>query len=463
MASRRARRAAAVGRAFAARLTCVLALSGCGEEPRPGASAATDAGAVDAAADSGPADTALDSPFTGFDPALCAPAGPESPAPGFRRDHALLSSGAWVRDKGFYLSVLLGQISAVRDALEADTEVAALSVAADASLRSAPGCAPAPECALPAVTLTPETVSAVEVRLSALAASSPAVRALVAEHLRPSGRFAHLEVADDGAFLGAAWRWEAEAIASGVAARVAHLDAASLDALVTEAASALPAPVVPHEAPLHALLGALAADGRDEAARYEPLAAGENAAAIAALATADVTRFPFAAVVVLGKGPSQEGIALDPGGAARCDLAAERWAAGLAPVILVSGGHVHPDRTPYAEAIEMKRYLREAHGVPESAVLVDPHARHTTTNLRNATRILLRAGAPPDHPLLVTTDFGQSLYVQAASETAIFGKRCLEELGYRPYRSLVRLGETDTCMAMTAASLGGDGRDPLDP
>ncbi|MCC6216431.1 MAG: YdcF family protein [Polyangiaceae bacterium] len=446
---------------LAVALACAAPLLGCGEESGAGgAGAPVDSGG---AGDSAPADAPADAPFAAFDPALCAPAGPESPAPGLVVDYAPLGRGDWILEKGYYLSVLLAEVPGVREALAADPTLAALSVAADSALRAAPGCTPAPRCALSAITLTPDTIAAVEARLPALVASSAAVAGLVAEHLRPSGRFAHLEVGDPGAFLAAAWRWEAEAVASGVAGRVAPLEAAAVGALVGSTAAALPGPVAPHQPALHALLAALSADGRDEAARYEPLAEGENAAALAALATIDFAEFPFSAIVVLGKGPNEEGVALDPAGATRCDLAAARYAAGLAPVVLVSGGHVHPDRTPYAEAIEMKRYLREAHGVPEAAVLVDPHARHTTTNLRNATRVLLRAGAPPDQPLLVTTDFGQSLYVQAASETAIFGKRCLEELGYLPYRALVRLGETDTCMTMTARSLSEDGRDPLDP
>ena len=71
---------------------------------------------------------------------------------------------------------------------------------------------------------------------------------------------------------------------------------------------------------------------------------------------------------------------------------------------------MHPDKTPDAEAIEMKKYLMEAHSIPEAAILVDPHARHTTTNLRNAARMMLRSGAPPEKPLLVASDLIQSVY-----------------------------------------------------
>ena len=43
-----------------------------------------------------------------------------------------------------------------------------------------------------------------------------------------------------------------------------------------------------------------------------------------------------------------------------------------APFILVSGGNVHPNLTPYNEALEMKMALMREFGVPENAILVDP-------------------------------------------------------------------------------------------
>ena len=59
----------------------------------------------------------------------------------------------------------------------------------------------------------------------------------------------------------------------------------------------------------------------------------------------------------------------------------EVYANGKAPLILVSGGYVHPNQTPYCEAIEMKESLVRDFGIPSDAILIDPHARHTTTNL----------------------------------------------------------------------------------
>jgi hypothetical protein len=211
------------------------------------------------------------------------------------------------------------------------------------------------------------------------------------------------------------------------------------------------------------VLGGLEADGRDEAARYEPLADGENAAALARIRCIDFSKYPFAAIVVPGQGPTDFDHPLDPTGQIRADQAAARLAAGLAPLIALSGGHVHPDRTPYSEAIEMKQYLIATYAIPEAAILVDPHARHTTTNLRNVARLLYRYGVPVDRPSLVTTDEFQTAYIAAAGANQVFGKRCLDELGYFPYRGLSKLDLLDDCWVPSVDSLYADARDLLDP
>src|SRR5581483_6635471 len=120
---------------------------------------------------------------------------------------------------------------------------------------------------------------------------------------------------------------------------------------------------------------------------------------------------------------------LSPYSKLRVELAARRYRDGKAPFILVSGGFVHPSQTPYAEAIEMKRELIEKYSVPEAAILIDPHARHTTTNIRNAARIMYRYGMPFDKTALITTDPSQS----ASIESPDFEKRCIKEMGYVPH------------------------------
>ncbi len=77
-------------------------------------------------------------------------------------------------------------------------------------------------------------------------------------------------------------------------------------------------------------------------------------------------------------------------------MAVKRYRQGLAPLLLVSGGAVHPKRTPYNEALEMKKELMNVYGIPARAIIVEPHARHTTTNFRNAARLVYRYGIPAD-------------------------------------------------------------------
>jgi hypothetical protein len=211
---------------------------------------------------------------------------------------------------------------------------------------------------------------------------------------------------------------------------------------------------------------ALLADDRNEAVRYEPLAAGTNAPALAAVATTDFNAFPFSAIIVPGIGPSDLTAEITQASKDHCDMAAARFKAGVAPFILTSGGHVNPDRTPYSEAVEMKKYLMNTHGVPPAAILIDPYARHTTTNIRNASRILFRGGFPVDKPVLVTTNIGQSVGIQGPG----FVSRNLEELGYVPYTDMHGFekvppgrGSTDSCFRMTVDVLRPDPRDALDP
>lgn len=146
-------------------------------------------------------------------------------------------------------------------------------------------------------------------------------------------------------------------------------------------------------------------------------------------------------------------------GKLRLQLAARRFQERKAPLILVSGGCVHPADTPYAEAIEMKKSLIADFGIAASSILVDPYARHTTTNLRNAAREIYRYGIPFDKPALITTDQDQS----AAIESPRFATRCLQELGFAPGRFGPRISRFDLEFLPAVVSLYADAMDPLDP
>lgn len=198
---------------------------------------------------------------------------------------------------------------------------------------------------------------------------------------------------------------------------------------------------------------------QDEAIAFEPLDSRYNAAARAYAATIDWSARPFTAIVVLGNGPEIEGEALSPRGKLRVKLAAARFASGSAPLIIVSGGAVHPRGTRFSEAVEMRRALIERYGVPERNIVVEPYARYTSTNLRNATRLLRSFGAPLNRELVVLTDPDHSEYV--ASQR--FHDRSVSELGYFPGKIGRRLSAAEVTLTPTIASLRVDPLDPLDP
>lgn len=198
---------------------------------------------------------------------------------------------------------------------------------------------------------------------------------------------------------------------------------------------------------------------RDEAGRLEPLERGVNAAVRHRIPSIEWKKFPYSVIVVPGYGPEKPGWALAPEGKLRLELAVRRYRQGKAPLILVSGGYVHPNQTHYCEAVEMKKSLVADFGVPADAIIVEPQARHTTTNLRNAARLIYRYGIPFDRTVLITTDSYQSSYI----ESEAFTKRCADELHYQPGKILRRSSEFDLDFTPAIDSLQIDPMDPLDP
>jgi len=304
----------------------------------------------------------------------------------------------------------------------------------------------------------PQAIEAAATIVAMFTAS--AERAAFVRALRASGACALLDLGSSDEAFATACVAEALLQTSGAfEARVAgELGASALDAVVD--AVALTASTAKLWGPARDVaLGGLVAAERDGAARYEPLTAGENAAALARVASVDFTAFRFVAIVVPGQGPDDAVTALNPAGRLRADAAADRYEAGVAPFLLLTGGHVHPDRTTFAEAIEMKRHLIDVRGVPENAILVDPYARHTTTNLRNATRLLVRGGFPTDRPVLVTSDRIQTAYIRSS----VLAQRCVDELGFPPFTEMQTVSNQDSCFLFELRSFHVDARDPLDP
>jgi hypothetical protein len=209
---------------------------------------------------------------------------------------------------------------------------------------------------------------------------------------------------------------------------------------------------------LRTALSVLKINGRDEATRYEPLNVGLNQQPVLKVKATRFPDYPYSVILIPGSGPDKPGEALNAKGAKRCEDGVLRYRKGLAPFIVVSGGHVHPFRTPYCEAVEMEKYMVEKLGVPADVILIEPHARHTTTNLRNTSRMIYRFGLPSDKPVLIVTDSSQSTYIVEQMD-----KTAIRDLGYIPWSRLKKLSEEETEFYPSWNCLQVDPIDPLDP
>jgi hypothetical protein len=389
--------------------------------------------------------------------------------------YRFVSRGDVVQDKNFYLLTVLSSEPGARAALAADPVLQAERDRAIAALKHARSSCGSVACISSDLTLSDADIARIGDRLASLASGplKPAIR----DHLRPSGLYQRSAGLEDPAFLRAVWDQTARGMnrlyrVYGLGEPPLYPDIDSATYKSTDRAffqtvrTALEVAVDGHgpdstffEPWSQIGLDLLLISQRDEAARFEPLATGENAAALQRASRTAWGRFSFSAIVVPGAGLRAEETGLSAAGTLRLRLAARRYQKGLAPFILVSGGNVHPNKTPYNEAIEMKRQLVALFGIPESAILVDPHARHTTTNLRNAARILFRAGAPMEQDVLVTTSESQSAYI----DSEIVRARNRTELGYQPMTVSSRISPADLAMRPVLDSLHSDPTDPLDP
>ncbi|GBQ33508.1 hypothetical protein AA13594_2638 [Gluconacetobacter azotocaptans DSM 13594] len=203
----------------------------------------------------------------------------------------------------------------------------------------------------------------------------------------------------------------------------------------------------------------LDANDRDDAIHFPELWEKWNAQSLHAARHAYWRRYPYAAIIIPGEGPEDATLPLSALGKFRLTLAVETFRQGLAPFIIVSGGAVHPARTHYVEAEEMRRALIERFGIPERNIVMEPYARHTTTNLRNASRILNTLGAPDGMAALIVTDPDQSAYIEGPT----FAERNQRELGCEPGTLGKRLSPFTIAFYPSLKCVETDPSDPLDP
>ena len=216
--------------------------------------------------------------------------------------------------------------------------------------------------------------------------------------------------------------------------------------------------------PIATALSLLKMNNRDEAVRFEPIATGENKAVIENIKNIVWKNYTYASLIVPGDSPNSEGDAINLSESAKkhVQYAVEAYNGGLAPVIIISGANVYPYYPPtqYFEAIEMKKYMMQTYSIPENVILVDPYGRHTTTNLRNAARLIIRLGIPRYKKSLIVTSKSQNDIIEAPS----YATRCNIELGYMPGKLGERIADVRLEFTPTNFNvLTLNPKDPLDP
>jgi hypothetical protein len=107
----------------------------------------------------------------------------------------------------------------------------------------------------------------------------------------------------------------------------------------------------------------------------------------------------------------------------------------------------------------MRKYLVNELKIPAAAVMVDPYARHTTTNVRNAIRIMWQSGIPVDKRMMCVSDIMHVAYVNSP----MFTKRCTTELGYMPAADVKQADLYFLSFLPDLRSLQVNVFDPLDP
>ena len=378
-----------------------------------------------------------------------------------------------VQDKNFFLLSLFQRNASVRRLLAQNRVLNRLGAEKASALKKAASCNDV-NCFAELMRFDDATIEAVAAELQTLA-NRAEFKLLAKKDLRPSGVFIRYDNQSDAQMLVAAWKDAANGMnrllsvyGLGKDPRYKDIDRVSYDVSTETYRGLVKAKIAEikfagaplfFEPTLDFALKLLEINRRDEAGRFEPMEQGENKAAIQNLEKIKWSDYPYSFILVLGSGGRDLTTTISPIGAQRTDVAAQLFSQHKAPLIIVSGGFVHPMQTPYCEAIEMKKYLMEKYKIPETSILIEPHARHTTTNFRNAARLAFRYRLPIDRTALVTSSEDHI----TSSVNDDFRTRNLKELGYVPFEFIKRISPVAAEFKPSINSLFFDANDPLDP
>ena len=391
--------------------------------------------------------------------------------------YKLLSGGSYVQSKNYYLLTLLNDIPGLKKMLEHDQVLAKMTAVKRVKIaESIKSCGKDLACYINAMQLSREEIALAGNRLGQLYQSDNELASVVKQHLLPSGCYNQYENMDGRQFLIKAWEQDAKAVnhtinvyAKGTPANSPKIDSIAfnvkrpeyIDLITLNGGLALAETAqngLFYAASLQFALHSLEINERNQAGDYEPMEETVNKAAVQYASKLKWDKYKYTLILVPGEGPEEKEVALSAGGMLRCRLAAVQYQKGLAPFIMVSGGCVHPYKTKYNEAVEMKKFLIGTLHIPEKAILMEPHARHTTTNLRNCARLIFRYGFPMDKPCITSTAKSQSYYI-----TQMMQSRCMADLGFVPYKNGNRLSDTEAEFYPLVVALQLDFDEPMDP
>lgn len=383
----------------------------------------------------------------------CSTYAQQAPDPHYQ----LVTGGNIVQAKNYYLLTLLQQDVAARKLMESDTTLSGMAKRKlEALTQTLANCKNNATCYIEAMKFSPEDIQLVSARLTALYNDNNALGKLVRQHLIPSGTYILFSKGTPQELLQKAWEQDAMGInftigvyAEGKKPNYPLIDSIAYNVNDPRYGSFLytPAYVILTECKdsklffqpsMSSALQFLEINERVNAADYEPMAILANKAAVDKIKTTRWDNYKYSAIVVPGAGPDDPKMAFSAEGMLRCRMAAVQYQKGLAPFIIVSGGKVHPYKTKFCEAEEMKKFMMDKLHIPEYAIIIDPHARHTTTNMRNAVRLMFRYGMPITKLAITSTSRGQSLMI-----TNTLQARCQKELQEVPFKNGERLSETE--------------------
>ncbi|WP_082489605.1 YdcF family protein [Pedobacter sp. Leaf176] len=385
------------------------------------------------------------------------------------------SYNPYIQSKNYYLLTLMQELPDLRKTV-ADDEVfqKLLKDKTSNAANALKTCGRDISCYASAIKFSESEIQSIRERLVALYKQDNAFGKTLKTHLLPSGCYGLLRDLPEKEILAKAWEQDARAVnydigvyVEGKKPNYPKIDSIAFSVKDKEFTELIASNLTLNsngneklffEPSMNFALGALELNSRLEAADFEPLLTGENQPAITQLKKTNFNNFKYSVILVPGAGPEDKETELSAGGMIRCRIAAVQYFKGMAPFIVVSGGRVHPYKTKYNEAYEMKKFMVNTLHVPENAVIMEPHARHTTTNLRNCVRLIFRYGMPMDKPGLISTTKSTIPYI-----AGVLAERCKKELGYYPYKIGQKLSDTEVEFFPNSMSLQIDFDEPLDP